>query len=78
MGVSWSWSELRPQVSFPAPRWAGISVLQEVVVAIFTTATRTFYWKVQLQAKCQGLVGQLSPGRLPQAEAGTTAWSVGV
>lgn len=43
------------QVSFQAS--TGISVLQEVAVAIFTTPTRTFYWEVQLQAKCQGLAG---------------------
>lgn len=51
---------------------------EEVIAAIFTTPTRTFYWKVQLQAKCQGLASQLSTGRLPQAEAGATAWSGGV
>lgn len=44
--------------------------------SIFTTPTGPFYWKVQLQAECQGLAGQLSPRRRPQAEAGTTAWSV--
>lgn len=71
---------MRPdrQVSFQALTRAGVVVLREVTAAIFTAPSRTFYGKVQLQAKCQGLVGQPSPGRLPQAEAGATAWSGGV
>lgn len=66
------------QVLFQAPGLSGLSVLQEVAAAIFTAPTRTFYRKVQLQAKCQGLAGQLIPGRLPQAKAGTMVVSVGV
>lgn len=66
------------QVLFQAPGSTGLSVLQEVAAAIFTAPTRTFYRKVQLQAKCQGLAGQLIPGRLPQAKAGTMVVSVGL
>ena len=73
VGVRWS-----PQVQFQAVGWTGPSVSQEVAAAIFTTPTRTFLQEgtITIQAKCQGLAGQLSPGRLPQLEAGTAAWSV--
>lgn len=74
----WSQSEVESQVLFQAPGLTGLSMLQEVAAAIFTAPTRTLYRKVQLQAKCQGLAGQLIPGRLPQAKAGTMVVSVGV
>lgn len=47
---------LNRHVSFQAPGPTGVSVVREAGLAIFTTPTRPLYWKVQLQAKCQGLV----------------------
>lgn len=40
-----------PRFQFQAVEWTGLSVSQEVAVAIFTAPTRTFYRKVQLQYK---------------------------